>query len=482
MAIKVSDYTSGGGSGGGISVTFATAMQAKEGTATHVAMNPARTKDAIDTFAASPYKLWLDDGNVGTEHDFLNWLSAIKHFNDNDERNEYFIKNPTQRFEGIIIFCNGMYQRWNGVSWINMNTFIINQNHFFLNETDKNEYFITNPTELISGTIVNVDGDFYIYINAQWKKSTAVILGRTVRDDLINAKNDQIIYTHYNSANLVTGIMRKLGINVYLKETMDYYNDLLLTTIYEKSLDGTNFDLLGMNIYNYDDEERPFSSNWWEGRASIGDQELVKVYFINGIEINEYKTWQSLCDTETLQFNTIINNPETFSIVQKSIEGNDAIFNSENAVSLLHAKGPTIIPNLTSHVSAVSASSEYETNKAWRAFNHDTDNSWITTSPTNQWISYEYNNPIWLYNITITPSSDQTSPKNCKFEYYNEDTDQWEIARSFVLRSDYAPVQNFHIAKPIHAKKWRLFIFDNYGNQSMIRIFRMQWHGYELVL
>ena len=478
MSIRVSDYTSGGGNTGGVSVTFATETQAKEGTATHVAMNPARTKDAISKFAKSPYQMWLDGGGVGTEQDFLKSISGIKYFDTNDERNDYFTNNPTERFQGVMIFVNGLYQKWNGVSWENLSNITINKNHFFINETTKNEYFINHPTELQSGLIININGQFHIYFNGSWHESTSIILGKTDRDDLVSSANDVYLDVQYNEKGLMTYVLKKLSNNIFIQEQYDYLYDLLLTTVYNRSYNGTDFEVIGMNIYNYNAEELPTSTIWWDARASVGDQELVKTYFLNNINISHDTTWDILVNDQDMNFNTVINNTESFDIIKLSQEANDAIFVSSNAVAILNGNSPIVVPQLNASSTRVQASSQYDTNNAWKVFDRDFDSSWITLSNNNEWISYEFDQPIWLYNLLITPSTDQTSPKNCKIEYFDEVSSTWMLARSFTMSSDFIPEQSFNIAVPVKASKWRLYLFDNYGNNSMIRTRRMQYFGF----
>ncbi len=479
MSIRVSDYTSGGGSSGsGISVTFATETQAKEGTATHVAMNPARTKDAINQFAKSPYQMWLDSGKVGTEEDFLKSLSGIKHFNSNEERNDYFTNNPQERFQGVIIFCNGLYQKWNGSNWDNLTSITINKNHFFTNETEKNEYFLNHPSEINPGVIINVGGKFYVYYNSTWNESTAIILGKTNRDDLMPAANDKYMYVNYNEDGLILEALKRLSNNVFIKEKYDYLQGLLLTTIYNRSYNNVDFEVVGMNIYNYNTDGLPMSTEWWDNRASIGDQELVKIYFLNGIAIDSDKTWEILCDDMDENFNTVINNSESFEIIKASYEANEAIFNSNNARAILNGNNPVVVPRYTGPSSTITASSEYDTNNAWKVFERDFDTSWITLSNNNEWVAYEFPEPIWLYNALITPATDQTSPRNCKIEYFDVMDGSWKIARSFTMKNDFIPEQSYNICVPVKAKKWRLYAFDNYGNNSMIRIRRMQYFGF----
>lgn len=56
-------------------------------------------------------------------------------------------------------------------------SFVINDNHFFADDTERDAYFVTNPGELITGTLIKVDTGYQQYNGSSWTDVTAVVTG-----------------------------------------------------------------------------------------------------------------------------------------------------------------------------------------------------------------------------------------------------------------------------------------------------------------
>jgi len=85
----------------------------------------------------SAYEVWLAEGNIGTEADFLNDLKVIAtfaidsnhFFADDTERDAYFGTNPDELVSGLIIkndndAATSGYEMYNGTAWIDIETMI----------------------------------------------------------------------------------------------------------------------------------------------------------------------------------------------------------------------------------------------------------------------------------------------------------------------------------------------------------------------
>lgn len=148
----------------------------------------------------------------------------------------------------------------------------------------------------------------------------------------------------------------------------------------------------------------------------------------------------------------------------------------------------TAVPIMTSNnlPSGFAESSSYYSNDTrylpFRAFNGttgDANNAWISSTASNEWISYEFPSPVVINKYAIAPNStlNKSEPKSFRFEGY--DGAKWVVLDS---REDVtvwtANVYNtFETYNNNAYKKYRLFVLSNNGfamyvSMSDIKLFK----------
>lgn len=155
-----------------------------------------------------------------------------------------------------------------------------------------------------------------------------------------------------------------------------------------------------------------------------------------------------------------------------------AICNSTYFESVLNAKVP-VMTSSTTPSGVASASTEYTSSYgAYKAFDRNSSTYWCTTqnSITNQYVEYEFPNPVSIAKVSILNNNEENiNPKNCKIQYY--DGTQYIDVKSFVNSGTPSAETSVCVDILESAKKWRVFIQDNYGNTAWIYIVELQFYG-----
>lgn len=137
-----------------------------------------------------------------------------------------------------------------------------------------------------------------------------------------------------------------------------------------------------------------------------------------------------------------------------------------------------LIPKMssnTSSVGTVTVSSSYNASgwQPYQAFDKDDTKAWLT-GISNQWIEFNFKNPVIVNNYGfICPYTDgmysnNCSPKDFKFECYDEYTSTWiELDNDSVTRDilkNNKGIMNFYFSNNNYYNRYRLFIINNQGN------------------
>jgi len=109
-------------------------------------------------------------------------------------------------------------------------------------------------------------------------------------------------------------------------------------------------------------------------------------------------------------------------------------------------------------------------------------NSWLSTSPTNQYVGYQFTSPVAPETVTLWgPNSGNIlrCPLNCTMDY-SDNGSSWTTAISFSM---YGPVfsssQTFPTVTPPAGSHrfWRVFCSDNNGGSSFIILDEIQFRA-----
>lgn len=143
-----------------------------------------------------------------------------------------------------------------------------------------------------------------------------------------------------------------------------------------------------------------------------------------------------------------------------------------------------IVPKMTSSSSSegtVSVSSCGDDRVIWNPFDGATDynGSWYTAKNqvTNQWIQYEFVNAKVVTKYTITQNAQNyiVSPKDWRFEAWDENNSAWVILDKQVnITSWSAGTKEFAFNNTTPYHKYRLFIVANTGNPGWISIAELE--------
>ena len=84
---------------------------------------------------------------------------------------------PTGGTLGQVLAKNSSTDRDIGWGDISGGGLVIDPNHIFVDNLARNDYFTTNPAELITGIYISVDTGFQLWDGASWVDKTAVVTG-----------------------------------------------------------------------------------------------------------------------------------------------------------------------------------------------------------------------------------------------------------------------------------------------------------------
>jgi hypothetical protein len=141
-----------------------------------------------------------------------------------------------------------------------------------------------------------------------------------------------------------------------------------------------------------------------------------------------------------------------------------------------------LIPTMTSNTSPsgkANASSVYDVNYAWKAFDKvTTGNGWLSNGTTNQWLSYEFDSVKYISKYTIMATyNTSTVPKNWTFEGSNDGV-TWTVldtrtnVTDWILNTKKEFIIDKNNVKPF--KIYRINISANNGGANYIHIGEME--------
>ncbi|MEO1643544.1 MAG: discoidin domain-containing protein [Chloroflexota bacterium] len=117
-----------------------------------------------------------------------------------------------------------------------------------------------------------------------------------------------------------------------------------------------------------------------------------------------------------------------------------------------------------------SASSEYPGIVASRAFDDNIYVEWAATSPTDEWIEYDFgtSKTIRRYIMTTLPGYPGRMPKDFRLQYYDGSAWQDADVRTGITDWGTNPTQTFDVATTHSASRWRIYADNNNDNVRVV--------------
>lgn len=300
--------------------------------------------------------------------------------------------------------------------------------------------------------------------------------GTTMHRDFHSYQNwdSEIGYNEYNQIEEIVSTHE----TVQIKENYVVHDGVIIATAVNRSLDsGNSFTVLGTEVLKYKGTSI-IGTKWWAERGTDSDLSLLKVNYLVGFTLDDVDNWVSIVDSFS-KFDIVLKNSDAFNILKLTEDANTAVKDTTNAVDILDSNGPVDIPTASDDMDGrITASTESSGGEAWKAFDGSLGSGWnsSTGDVTDQWIGFEFLEPTWLYKVGISPHDSDASPKNCRLQYF--DGTSWVETASFTLADNYQVNQEFKVAYPVKATKWRLYVDDNYGNTDTLGVTRLQFYGF----
>lgn len=159
----------------------------------------------------------------------------------------------------------------------------------------------------------------------------------------------------------------------------------------------------------------------------------------------------------------------------------DAIFSRQDvAAEFISSSALAIasVPNMTSYTTpagVVSASSLSGPYLPWWAFDDAPGTWWSAGVSANQWIQYEFAEPVFIHTVTARTYAVPYSPRNCRVECSANGVDFVTAATALFLPGTTNTVR---AARAGFHKYWRLFAVDSYGASAGASLYDLDFTGF----
>lgn len=142
-----------------------------------------------------------------------------------------------------------------------------------------------------------------------------------------------------------------------------------------------------------------------------------------------------------------------------------AVPTAKSAIMASTALAVANVPTMTSNTTPAGIASASTFNPAgfdaWKAFDRNTSTWWSPTAFTNQWIQYEFTQPVFIHTASAHPYATPYSPNNCRIECSSNGVD-FVTAAAAVLTPGAA--NTVAVSRAGFYKFWRLFAEDSTGS------------------
>ncbi len=312
-----------------------------------------------------------------------------------------------------------------------------------LDEDEKYEYEIILGEEAkIKGkkpTIENVNSITIVYRNFKFILTSDLKLAVKSKEKTIDTGDREISFTLDN--DLITWL-NKVENKIVME---DFFDNQIINKLMQ-SENAVNYMLSNENIKN----------------KILQNKNGVEYIFNNELSKNKV-----ILDSNWT--NTILNNANII----------DSMKNNKNVV---------MVPKLSSNTSNVLVSSQYNNSDYWggyKAFDGVVSSGvsayhWTSSSPTNQYIGYKFDSPVWMFLVEIydwTAKEVATNPKDVMVQA-SQDGENWNEMSDIVTLEETKAVQSIPL-KNYNQKYqyWRLYIYNGYYS-SYVGIPELKFYGF----
>lgn len=183
------------------------------------------------------------------------------------------------------------------------------------------------------------------------------------------------------------------------------------------------------------------------------------------------------------------------NMVGVTIEPSTVLFNGDNVKYIksglteiwgyIKALVPTMTSNTTPYgkVSGSSVHTDTSQYDYFKAFDGDDSTSWISTGNkvTNQWLEYEFVNPVSVKSVYLKPSyrNAEVRAKNVKIQAYNGI--EWiDVSEVYTFENVEGVSAYIDVTNDIISTRFRVFCIDSYAS-TYIGFITLQFYGSQLV-
>jgi hypothetical protein len=159
--------------------------------------------------------------------DIMSLVNPNHVFDNNAARNAYFIANPTELIEGVVVWSGTIYsyQRYVDSTWIE-------PSYDSLLAEIRDAYFVAHPTELIEGLIINFRYKFQQYTGSIWTEPENDDLLEEIRDAYFIAHPEDLLEGVTRCTVFSSVLYEKYIDSIWTEfETEDYYGGWLPVTL-----------------------------------------------------------------------------------------------------------------------------------------------------------------------------------------------------------------------------------------------------------
>lgn len=170
----------------------------------------------------------------------------------------------------------------------------------------------------------------------------------------------------------------------------------------------------------------------------------------------------SLVAGSSSAMSAVLDSATAFAAISAAPAAKSAIFAS---TALAVANVPTMTSN-TAPAGIASASTFNPAGyDAWKAFDKSTGTWWSPTVFTNQWLQYEFAQPVFIHTVSAHPYATPYSPNNCRIECSSNGVD-FVTAATAVLTPGTA--NTVAVSRAGFYKFWRFFAVDSTGSEPSL--------------
>ena len=155
----------------------------------------------------------------------------------------------------------------------------------------------------------------------------------------------------------------------------------------------------------------------------------------------------------------------------------DGICNSEYFESVLNVKVPTMTSNTTPSGECFRSSISGNDYEAYKAFDNNTSTYWAANHYVDDYVGYDFTTQVQINKISLYLTSAYGNVKNYKIQCSDDGTTWNDVYVGLVPQSALGDWFNVPILNSVKARKYRIYVIDEYSANRYIWINEMQMYG-----